>query len=443
LIGKSDMELGMSPDTAAHFWAQESAIFETEQPVLNEETLVVGADGVRRWYGITKVPLYDSEGRMTGLVGVNRDVTERKQFEEQLRYHASLLENVSDAVISTDMDFKIVSWNKGAEEIYGWRAEEVIGKPGAEIIAAEYVHEESLQQSVVELLENGYWTGEVMHPHRDGRKLHIFNVTTLIKDDRGEFVGTVAVNRDITERRLAEQQEMELVVERERVKILQQVISDMSHDLKNPLANFRTSLYLLERFIDNPARRRNYLNALDSHTTRLEAMLDDLLSMARLEQATDEFHFEQLQVCELVRQLVADQQPLAGRRNQTLVMQECPDLPNIQADPLKLSRAVTNLVMNALNYTPEEGTVSVGVRREDRYLVIDVRDNGIGISREDQEMIFERFYRVDKARSSATGGTGLGLSITRRIVEAHRGRITVESMPGAGSLFSIWLPVGE
>jgi signal transduction histidine kinase len=251
------------------------------------------------------------------------------------------------------------------------------------------------------------------------------------------------VNRDITERKQAEKQRMELAVERERVKILQQVISDMSHDLKNPLANFRTSLYLLEKFIDNPARRPDYLAALDSHTTRLEIMLNDLLSIARLEQATDEFHFEPIDVCELVVQLVNEQQMLAARRQQHLHFSSEPVVALVRADRLKLSRAVTNLIMNAINYTLEGGEVRVGLRAQDGYVIIDVEDNGIGIKPQDQELIFERFYRVDKSRNSATGGTGLGLSIARRIAEAHGGKITVQSEPGVGSLFRLWLPAVE
>jgi PAS domain S-box-containing protein len=440
VIGKTDYDV-MSEDFADPHWEQEEAILKTGQPLLNRE-LLSDVQSAPQWLMITKVPLRDSEGRIVGLVGVNRDITERRLFEEQLRYHASLLENVSDAVISTDLDLTILSWNRGAEAMYGWRAEEAIGKKLQEVVKT-HISPEDRSIALGEVEQKGLWEGEIVQLHRNGTRLDIHNVGTPIRDYHGNVVGYVAVNRNITERKQAEQQRVELAVERERVKILQQVISDMSHDLKNPLANFRTSLYLLEKFIDNPTRRGDFLAALDSHTKRLEALLDDLLSIARLEQATDEFHFEPVDVCDLVMNLVDEQQNLAARRRTRLIFNGG-DVPAfVQADRLKLNRALTNLIMNAINYTPDGGEVQVGLRAQDGFVIVDVQDNGIGIQHEHQELIFERFYRVDKARSSATGGTGLGLSIALRIAEAHGGKITVESEPGVGSLFSLWLPTVE
>jgi PAS domain S-box-containing protein len=439
LIGKSDHDL-MQEDFADPHWQQEEHILKTGQPVLNEELMTAVDTFPNQWLMISKVPLRDSDGRITGLVGVNRDITERRQFEGQLRYHASLLENVSDAVISTDTELTIISWNRGAEQMYGWKAEEAIGRPMPDILQTQITSEERAM-SLRNVVERGAWESEIVQLHRNGSALNIHNVGTPIRDYTGNVVGFVAVNRNITERKQAEQQRMELTVERERVKILQQVISDMSHDLKNPLANFRTSLYLLEKFIDNTTRRGDYLAALDSHTQRLEAMLDDLLSIARLEQATDEFHFEPTDVYELVVRIVDEQQLLAGRRQQHLYFSGGDAPAPIKGDQLKLSRTLTNLIMNAINYTPEGGEVRVGMRTENGCVVIEVQDNGIGIKPQDQQMIFERFYRVDKARSSSTGGTGLGLSIARRIAEAHGGKITVQSEPGVGSLFSLWLPL--
>ena len=438
LIGKSDHDL-MSEEMADPHWQNEEHILQTGQPLLNQELMSAFVAAPAQWLMISKVPLRDSEGRITGLVGVNRDITERREFEEQLRYHASLLENVSDAVVSTDLDLRILSWNRGAEEMYGWRSEEVIGKSLGEVTQT-VIEPEERAHNISNVIEHGIWEGEIIQMHRSGSRLNIHNVGTPIRDYHGKIVGYVAVNRNITERKQAEQQRMELAVERERVKILQQVISDMSHDLKNPLANFRTSLYLLEKFIENPMRRSDYLAALDAHTQRLEAMLDDLLSIARLEQATDEFHFEPVDVNELVAQLVDEQQMMAARRRHHLHFSGEPVPQPIRGDRLKLNRALTNLIMNAINYTPEGGEVRVNVRSEDGCVVIEVQDNGIGIKPQDQQMIFERFYRVDKARSSSTGGTGLGLSIARRIAEAHGGKITVQSEPGVGSLFSVWLP---
>jgi PAS domain S-box-containing protein len=324
--------------------------------------------------------------------------------------------------------------------MYGWQAEEVIGKLMPDILPSTEIADDTSQNAVKILFAEGRWTGEVVQHRRDGTPINIQNVGTLLHDDQGNPVGVVAVNRDITEQKRAEQQRLELTVERERVNILRQVISDMSHDLKNPLATIRTSLYLLERFADDPVKRKAYLEALDGHASRLDTMLQDLLSMSRLENAMDAINFEPVDLCALLSQVVKDQVSLAVHRQQKLVYEEGPPVPSMMGDPVQLSRAITNLVVNALNYTAEGGEIRVAVRHDASHLVLEVRDTGIGISAEDQARIFDRFYRADKSRSSATGGSGLGLAIAKAIVETHGGTMQVESVLGEGSVFSMSLP---
>src|SRR5690606_18884239 len=150
---------------------------------------------------------------------------------------------------------------------------------------------------------------------------------------------------------------------------------------------------------------------------------------------------ENADLTQLVYEVVTHQEALAARREQRLWFETEDHLPLISCDYNMLIRAVTNLIANALNYTPIGGEIRVQVYREGDYVGIRVQDNGIGIDPADLPHIFERFYRADKARSADTGGTGLGLSITQRIIEAHAGEIRVESKPGAGSTFTILLPV--
>jgi PAS domain S-box-containing protein len=443
VIGLSDDDL-LPPERAKASFEMEEALMQSGEPMLNFANQADSTvDGKPLWLLINKVPLRDSEGRIVGLVGINRDVTEIKLAEIKAREERNLLRAVIDAVPDhiyvKDIEHRFVLVNEANRDL--WPDIDVIGKSDYDLLPEALA--EMLWQQEEEILRTGQplLNLEVMSANNSVTPQWLMVSKVPLRDSEGRITGLVGVNRDITERRQAEQQRMELAVERERVKILQQVISDMSHDLKNPLANFRTSLYLLEKFIDQPTRRSDYLAALDSHTQRLEAMLDDLLSIARLEQATDEFHFEPVDIHELVVQLVEEQQTMATRRGHHLHFSGENESAMIRGDRLKLSRALTNLIVNAINYTPEGGDVRVGLRSEDGCIVIEVEDNGIGIKSQDQQMIFERFYRVDKARSSSTGGTGLGLSIARRIAEAHGGKITVKSEYGVGSLFSMWLPI--
>ncbi len=439
LIGKTDADL-FPPERAHPLLAEERLILESGIPVLNREGSTPDHDGSPHIALITKVPIYDMEGHISGLVGINHDITELRRAEIQLRYQASLLENLTDAVISTDMHFNIISWNIGAEELYGWRAEEVMGQQMQTVVPVS--NNEILPQNMVdELLSVGYWRGEIEQQAKDGTIKCVWGSVSLVRDGDGKPVGVVAINHDITERKHAEQQEMELALERARVNILRRFIGDMSHDLRNPLATIKVSLYLLRKLLDNPERRLHHLEVLDSHVLRLETMVDDLLSMSHLDQPTDEFKFGLGDVETLVTEVVQQQQPLAARRGQQLTLEADIKLPEIACDPLKLNRAITNLVINALNYTPPDGQVQVRLYKNGPYLCVAVTDNGIGIAATDLPHIFDRFYRADKARRTDTGGTGLGLSIAQRIVQAHGGKINVTSTLGRGSTFTIMLPL--
>ena len=438
LIGQTDDERH-SPEQVIAFREEERRVMETGEAIKEQEINYSNVDGESRWVSSSKLPLRDPAGKIIGLVGTNRDITERKRFEDHLRYHADLIDDIADAVISTNLDHCIVSWNRSAERIYGWTRDEVIGRRIDEVIPTDPpVDVETTGQ---ELIRTQHWTGEMLQMTRDGSQITMLCVASVITNNQNQPTGFVTVNRDVTEQRKVEQQRVELAVEQERIKILRQVISDMSHDLKNPLAAMRTSLYLLGRFADEPVKRDQYMLALDSHVLRLDSMLEDLLSLARLDHATDAFHFETVNLHDLLHETVEDHRSLAVQRQQHLELHDAVEAPPLQLDPVKFSRALSNLLINASNYTPEDGTISVSTRLEGALLHIDVSDTGIGINPEDQTRVFQRFYRADKARNSSRGGSGLGLSIAQFIVEAHGGKISLNSVPGEGSTFTVSLPL--
>ncbi len=438
LIGKTDFDF-IEPERAKMHREEERQIIETGEPLINAVMRYINREEAASFVMITKVPLYDTNGERVGIIGINRDINENIRNEIQMSYQSTLVKNISDAVISTDLSFSILGWNPGAEKLYGWKAEEVIGKKVNDLIPIK----QSLQsvQAMREMLETtGSWSGEVIHPRKDGSEVDIFSSVSLVYDNEGIPVGSVGINHDITEQKVAEKQRLELAVERERVGILRRFIGDMSHDLRNPLATIKVSLYLLHRLVDNPDRRTYHLGTLELQINRLENMVNDLLSMANLDSEASEFIFIEVDLSQTVYEVVTHQESLAARREQKLTFEAEKDLPPVRCDEGMLIRALTNLVANALNYTPVGGEVSVHVLRQEENIHIRIRDTGIGIDPADLPHIFERFYRADKARSTDTGGTGLGLSITQRIIEAHDGEITVESEPGQGSTFTIILP---
>lgn len=439
LVGKTDFDI-FEPEEAQRYYDEEMRILKTGQPVVNREAQGITPEGKPFYLLVTKVAVLDEDGEAVYVIGMNHDITDYKEAEIQLRYQASLLESITDAVISTDLQSHIISWNHGATELYGWSADEAIGRFMSELVPmAEY--DQIVQEMTDELYSTGHWRGEFVQYTRGGEERNVLGSVSLVRDSNGAPIGVVTVNRDITERKWIEQQEMELALERARVNILKRFIGDMSHDLRNPLATIKVSLYLLRKLIDHPERRQHHLEILDSHVLRLETMVDDLLNMSYLDQPTDEFNFRRENVVALVREVAKQQQPLAARRSQQLEVEAEAGVPEIAFDRLKFNRAVTNLVTNALNYTPRSGRVVVRVYREGHHVAVAVQDNGIGIAEADLPYIFDRFYRADKARRSDTGGMGVGLSIAQRIVQAHGGEIRVTSKAGEGSTFTILLPL--
>lgn len=204
LLGKTDADFFPQED-AARFHAEEDEIFRTGIPLLDyEQPSITPEQYGFLWASSNKVPLHNLRGDLVGLVGITRDITDRKERERQLRYHASLQENVSDAVIVTDMNFNIQSWNRAAERIYGWSADEALGKSVGALLKTESRDAEERQRRAAALFEAGWWQGEVIQYHKDGTSLYILGSVTLIRDEHGLPASIVAVNHDVTERKLIE-----------------------------------------------------------------------------------------------------------------------------------------------------------------------------------------------------------------------------------------------
>jgi len=250
----------------------------------------------------------------------------------------------------------------------------------------------------------------------------------VLRDLQGESAGAVAVLHDVTQLHRLEQMRRDFV-------------SNVSHELKTPITAVRGQV---ETMLDDPempeAMQRSFLGKVLAQTLRLGAIVGDLLTLSRLEAADTVLETLPLDLRDTVRLTVAGLRALAVSENIALKV-ELPDHSvSVQGDQVALEQAVRNLLENGLKYTPAGGTVTIRTRREDRHSVLEVEDTGPGIPPEHRSRIFERFYRVDKARSRAMGGTGLGLSIVKHVCRTHGGDVTLQSPPGKGCTFRIRLP---
>ncbi len=219
-----------------------------------------------------------------------------------------------------------------------------------------------------------------------------------------------------------------------------QFVSNASHELKTPLATMKIVLENMIYQPEMPANvRQDFMEDMNHEIDRLTGIITDLLTLTKMDNRSEELKKEPVDASELTAQTVRMLRTAAEKKRQTLQEDIEPGL-EIMGDRIKLNQILYNLIDNARKYTPDEGKIGVSLSLEGDDLVWRIRDNGVGIPKEDQEHIFDRFYRVDKARSRDTGGTGLGLSIVKQLVKMHNGTVTVDSEPGQGSVFTVKLP---
>ena len=220
-----------------------------------------------------------------------------------------------------------------------------------------------------------------------------------------------------------------------------QFVSNASHELKTPLATIKILVESMMYQDDmDPQLRGEFLMDIDKEIDRLSSVVGDLLTLVHIDSHKLKLRREMMVFADTVRESVSRLTPLAKKRGQEIVTQIA-DGCEMFADPGKLSQVCYNIIENAIKYTPDGGKITVSLHRSGRDAVLDIADTGVGIPAEDLPHIFDRFYRVDKARSRDTGGTGLGLSIVKQIVRLHAGSVTVQSERGKGTAFTVQLPV--
>jgi len=219
-----------------------------------------------------------------------------------------------------------------------------------------------------------------------------------------------------------------------------QFTSDASHELRAPLAVIEAESSLALQKERSPNDYRQSLETISEESGRMSSLIEQLLTLARVDAGKEQWNFTEVNLGEVITNLSTDVEVLCQEKGLSCQLGQTQDLV-IKGDEARLRELFMNLLDNAIRYTPAPGTVSVSLRREGQMAVVAITDTGVGIPPEDIPFIFERFYRVDKARSRAEGGSGLGLAICRHIAEAHGGKIEVESQVGVGSTFSVWLPL--
>lgn len=409
------------------------------------EALALHRDGSTFPIEISSRP-YTHQGNWM-RVSVIRDISERKEAERALVEERNLLQTVintiPDQVYVKDTESRFILINQALLHRYGLtHPDEIMGKTDFDLFGPEIA--QRFYDGERALLASGAGTTTTYDSREtlpDLSPLWVQVTKVPLLDSSGRIAGVLGINRDITDYRRAEQQRLDLALERQRVEILRRFIAGLSHDLNTPLAALKTGLYLLRRTIDDPDQRNRRMDGFEEQVDRLAAMVAELLDLDRLEREIKPIDRAPVPLETLLAPVIAEAQTLTTQRGQSFTAAIEPGLPPLVVNAEMMRQALDNLLTNAALYTPARGTITLAAHRAGAHIDIAVRDNGIGIEPADLTRIFEGFYRADKARSSGTGRSGLGLAIARRIALAHGGDITVVSEPGAGSTFTLQLPV--
>lgn len=230
-----------------------------------------------------------------------------------------------------------------------------------------------------------------------------------------------------------------MAVELDQIENLrQEFVSNVSHEIQSPLTSIRGFAQALENDQLSPEEKRRYLSIIQAESARLSRITEDLLRLTSLESENAKFEPKSYRLDRQIRDLVLSSEPQWFAKG--IDMQVSLDEVSITADEDLLSQVWTNLIHNSIKFTPQGGKICVGLSQQSDQIQFRISDSGLGISVEDQERVFERFFKADKARTRSNGGSGLGLSIVKKIVEMHRGNIKLESQPGEGTTFTIYLP---
>ncbi|MFO8011625.1 MAG: ATP-binding protein [Dehalococcoidia bacterium] len=358
-----------------------------------------------------------------------------------------LFENAHDEVIHLDRDGTVIDVNDSVEKLFGLRRDEVVGKN----IAAFPVFNPGTKEEMLELFkatlqkDSGRFV-EVEVRHKDGHPIWVEPSGSLIKKD-GRVEGILVFLKDITERKRWQEKLEELY--RQEKQLRKQIEEEMqrraefsrmlAHELKTPLTSVVTSSdSLLAEIWDE--RLLSLARNISKGAANLENRVDELLDLARGEVGILELNTEPVDFRELLRETVESLYPTAAGRSQSLSFDLPPAIPSVRADPARIRQVILNLLDNALKFTPKDGEIRVKAKIKGNNLIVEVQDTGPGMSKQEQDRVFEPYHRLagDKGRLH---GLGLGLALCKRLVELHNGAIWVKSRPGRGATFGFSLPL--
>lgn len=397
------------------------------------ETTRIAKDGSRREVSLTISPLKDENGVVIGASKIARDITDRRRGDEARRRLAAIVDFSDDAIISKDLDGFITTWNRAAERLFGWKAEEIIGRSVLTIIPPELQHEEP---GILAKLRSGDRIDhfETQRLHKDGHRLEVSLAVSPIKDESGNVIGASKIARDISDRKRMQR----ALIDSEKLAATGRMAAAIAHELNNPLEAVTNLAYLLS--IDsglNPTARRY-----------AEMMLDEISRASHITKQTLAFYRDTrnpvpFRICDLLDNILELNRPVLVAK-QIQIRREYESSEPVFGYAAEVRQVFANLILNAVDAALDNGTISIRISNDptqptDRRLRVSIADSGSGIPKSARPRLFHPFFTTKGSR-----GNGLGLWVSRGIVEKHGGKIRVRSRteaPKRGTVFSVLLPL--
>ncbi len=341
---------------------------------------------------------------------------------------ANILDSITNAIITLDTDRRITRINRNATAMLGV-GPEAVGRRHSEVLPREVAG--AVDELLAELSKAGFAMERMVAPKLDpGLELHIALSASVLRDESLMPLGTILVLRDMTASR-----------ELDRLRRLDQMksefVANVSHELKTPLTSIKAYTEALMGMVSGD-QALQFLRVVDEESDRLIYLINDLLNVSRIQSGRMRMDFALAKPRAVAEEVLGISKVQSEKHAVTLEIAD--DLPEILLDREKMKEVMINLISNAIKYSPKGGKVGVRMRLEEGNLRIEVKDQGMGISKENQKKLFQAFTRVDSSNTAQIPGTGLGLVIVKAIVEAHGGKISVDSEPGRGTTFAILIP---
>ncbi|MEO6002077.1 MAG: PAS domain S-box protein [Opitutus sp.] len=420
------------------------------------ETSRLAKNGAILPVSITVSPVLDKHGRVVGASNILRDTTVANANRRADLLLAAIVSSSDDAIISKDLNGIITSWNDGAERIFGYKPQEVVGQSVLKLIPPERHAEEPL---ILDRLRRGERVDhfETVRVRKTGEHLHVSLTISPVKNAHGEIVGASKIARDITElKRVAAERERflkerEQLLDAERAaraqaehanRMKDEFLAMVSHELRTPL---NAIVGWTEVLADGGENREDVIHGIkiiQRNATMQAQLIEDLLDLGRISSGKLALDVGPVDLTSVVREAVSSVQHMADVKRIHVKMVLSDAVGGLLGDPKRLQQVVWNLLTNAIKFTPAGGQVLVSLARTASHFRISIADNGAGMTSDFLPLIFQRFQQADSSTTRRHGGLGIGLALVKQLVEMHAGSVNAESPgPGLGSTFTVNLPV--